>query len=221
RGRESSAGRVEITSSLRLIVAGRRFCGMKLVIVFYVNAQAGVRRKFCIARRKLFFVSIQEEIEWVVWIHVDQDQIRIVHEQLAEAETLVLVGHVISGANIFHGFGIRTAEDLNNVVAFNSYGDDLAFNMRRRQDLFEIKDQIVLLSFYARNFALLDQPAQFDAEEIHQTFYREMHGLDFLAVQAKFSVSGGNENPLGRERDVPFIMKLSLHFQMPLLDDDG
>ncbi len=115
-----------------------------------------------------------------------------------------------------------TAENLNNVVAFNSYGDDPAFNMGRRQDLFKIKDQIVLLSLYARNLALLDQPAQFDAEDIHQTFYREVHGLDFLAVQAKFSVSGGNENPLGRERDVPFIMKLSLHFQvLPLLNDDG
>jgi len=35
---------------------------------------------------------IQEEIEWILWIHVDEDQIRIVHEQLAEAETVVPVG---------------------------------------------------------------------------------------------------------------------------------
>src|SRR5258708_33065441 len=88
---------------------------MKLVIVFYIHAQAGVRREFCIARRKLFFVSIQEEIEWVILIHVDEDQIRIVHEQLAEAEAIVLVGHIISGADIFHRLGIRTAKNLNNV----------------------------------------------------------------------------------------------------------
>src|ERR1700737_1922443 len=100
---------------------------------------------------------IQEKIEWIIWIHVDEDQIRIVHGQLAEAETIVLVGHVISGADIFHRLGIRTAQNLNNLVAFNSYGNHLAFDMGRRQDLFKIKDQVVLLSLYARNLALLDQ----------------------------------------------------------------
>ena len=123
---------------------------MKLVIVFYEHAQARVRHNFCIARRKLFFVMIQEEIEWIIWIHVDEDQIRIVHDQLAEAETIVLVGHIISGADIFNRFDIRTAKNLNNVVAFNSYGDHLAFNMGRRQDLFKIKDQIVFLSLARR-----------------------------------------------------------------------
>ena len=102
---------------------------------------------------------IQEEIEWIIWIHVDEDQIRIVHDQLAEAETIVLVGHVISGANIFHWLGIRTAKNLNNLLAFHSYGDHLAFNMGRWQDLFKIKDQIVLLSLCARNLALFDQRA--------------------------------------------------------------
>src|SRR5712671_8049266 len=111
---------------------------------------------------------IQKEIERIFWIHVDDDQIRIVHDQLAEAETIVFVSHVVSSANIFHRLGIRTAENLNNVLAFESYGDHLALNMGRRQDLFKIKDQIVLLSLHARNLALLDQPAQFDAEDIHQ-----------------------------------------------------
>jgi len=64
---------------------------------------------------------IQEEIEWILWIHVDEDQIRIVHEQLAEAETVVPVGHVISGADIFHGLGIRPAEESesNSSVALS------------------------------------------------------------------------------------------------------
>src|ERR1019366_10370135 len=93
------AERFRTSISLRFVVAGRRFCGMKLVIVLYIDAQARVRRNFCIARRKLFFVMFQIEIEWIIWIHVDEDQIRIVHDQLAEAETIVLVGHVISGAN--------------------------------------------------------------------------------------------------------------------------
>src|SRR5258706_15986848 len=100
---------------------------------------------------------IQKEIERIFWIHVDDDQIRIVHDQLAEAETIVFVGHVISGANIFHRLGIRTAKNLNNVLAFNSYRDKLALNMGSRQYLFEIKNQIVPLSFHARNFSLFDQ----------------------------------------------------------------
>jgi len=53
---------------------------MKLVIVFYEHAQARVQRGFCIARRKLFFVMFQIEIEWITWIHVDEYQIRIVHD---------------------------------------------------------------------------------------------------------------------------------------------
>src|SRR5579864_56775 len=132
---------------------------MKLVIVFYIHSQAGVRRNFCIARRKLFFVVIQEEIEWIIWIHVDEDQIRIVHQQLAEAETIVLEGHVISRANIFHRLGIQTSKDLNNSLAFDSYRYHLAFNMGRRQDLLKIKDQIVLLSMHSRNLAFFDQRA--------------------------------------------------------------
>src|ERR1017187_3474044 len=102
---------------------------------------------------------IQEEIEWIIWIHVDEDQIRVAHDQLAKAEAIVLVGHVIPGADIFNRLDIRTAKNLNNFVTFNSYGHHLALNMRRRQDLFKIKDQIVLLSPHTRNFALLDQPA--------------------------------------------------------------
>src|ERR1700721_1003240 len=102
---------------------------------------------------------IQEEIERIIWIHVDEDQIRIVNDQLAEAETIVLVGHVIPRTDIFYWLSIRTAKNLNNFVTFNSYGDHLAFNMRRRQNLFKIKDQIVLLSLHTRNFPLLDQPA--------------------------------------------------------------
>src|SRR5487761_88472 len=98
-----------------------RFSGMKFVIVFYEYSQAKVRRNFCIARRKLFFVMVQEEIEWIGWFHVDKDQIRIVHELLAKSETIVLEGHVISSANIFHGFDIRIAKHLNNFLALNSY----------------------------------------------------------------------------------------------------
>ena len=51
------------STSLCLIVAGKRFCGMKLIIVSYMHARAGVHRGFCIACRKLFFVMIQEKIE--------------------------------------------------------------------------------------------------------------------------------------------------------------
>src|SRR5271169_432973 len=97
---------------------------------------------------------IQEEIEWIVWIHVDENQIRIVHDQLAKAETIVLVGHVISGADIFRRLGIRTAKNLDYLLALNAHGDHLAFNMGRRQDLFKIKDQIALLNPDTGNFAL-------------------------------------------------------------------
>src|SRR5882724_5074702 len=78
-------------SSLLFCVSGRRFCGMKLVKVFYEHAQAGVRCGFCIPRRKLFFVMFQIEIEWIIWIHVDENQVRIVHDQFIEAKTIIFV----------------------------------------------------------------------------------------------------------------------------------
>src|SRR5579864_8615601 len=130
---------------------------MQLVKVFNEHAQAGVQRNFGITRRELFFVMIQEEIEWIIWIHIDEDQIRVVHDQLAEAETIVLIGYVIPGAYIFHRLDIRAAKNLNNILAFHSYGDHLALDMGRGKDLFKIKDQIVLFSLHTRNFALLDQ----------------------------------------------------------------
>ena len=83
----------------RLVLVARvvcGFCGMQLVIVFYIYAQARLQRRFCVARRKLFFVMIQKEIQGIVGVHVDEDQIRIGHEQLAEAQTIAPEGHVIT-----------------------------------------------------------------------------------------------------------------------------
>jgi hypothetical protein len=45
--------------------------------------------------------------------------------------------------------------DPNVLTSANVLQNHLAFNMGRWQDLFKIKDQIVLLSLYARNFSLL------------------------------------------------------------------
>ena len=53
---------------------------MKLVEVFYEHAQAGVRRGFCVPRRKLFFVMLQIEIEWIIRVHIDKNQVHIVHD---------------------------------------------------------------------------------------------------------------------------------------------
>jgi hypothetical protein len=47
--RQSAAQRAErfrSSISLRFVVVGRRICGMKLVIVFHIHAQAGVWHKF-------------------------------------------------------------------------------------------------------------------------------------------------------------------------------
>ncbi len=63
--------------------------------------------------------------------------------------------------------------------------------------------------------------AHIDTEDIHQAFYWDMHCLDLLAVQLKFSVFGGTESPLHLERDVPLVVELSFHFQVPLLNPDG
>jgi hypothetical protein len=82
----------------------------------------------------------QKEIERIIWIHVDEDQIHIVHDQLAESETIISVGHVISGADIFHRPRIRPAKSLNNFLAFDSHRNHLAVNVGGRQDLFKIKD---------------------------------------------------------------------------------
>src|SRR5580704_19793609 len=102
---------------------------MKLVIVFYIHAQAGVPRKLRIACRKLLFVVIQKEIEWITLIHVDEHQIRIVHDQLTETYAIVFEGHVISSAYVFHRLVIGTPKNLNDFVAFHSYGDHLPFKM--------------------------------------------------------------------------------------------
>src|SRR5579859_3278705 len=112
----------ESRSGLKWLAAGsRNLCVTKLVVVFYVDAQATIRNKFSVSCRKLLFVMIQEEIESIVCIHVDKDQIRIVHDQLAEAQPIVPKRHVITGADIFHRLGIRTAKNLNNAGAFDSY----------------------------------------------------------------------------------------------------
>src|SRR5437870_190859 len=74
------SGMFRTPTSLLFIVSGRRFCKMKLVKIFYEHAQAGVQRGFCIPRRKLFLVMFQIEIEWIIWIHVDENQVRIVHD---------------------------------------------------------------------------------------------------------------------------------------------
>jgi hypothetical protein len=58
----------------------RRRYGMKFVVVLYIDPQAGVERGFCIGRCELFFVMFQIEIEWITGIHVDEDQIHIIHE---------------------------------------------------------------------------------------------------------------------------------------------
>jgi hypothetical protein len=76
---------------------------------------------------------------------------------LLEAETIVFVGHVISAADIFHRLAIRTTKNLNDLLALNSYGSHLAFNMGRRQHLLKVKDQIVLI-LNTRNFAPLINP---------------------------------------------------------------
>jgi hypothetical protein len=53
---------------------------MKLVEVFYEHAQAGVWCGFCIPRRKLSFVMFQIEIEWIIRVHIDKNQVHIVHD---------------------------------------------------------------------------------------------------------------------------------------------
>src|ERR1700674_3779638 len=90
---------------------------LEFVVVASVDAKTVLLRAFGIASDELLLVVIEIEIKGIARIHIDHNEVGIVHGEFAEAQFATAESHVIAG--LLDGEIRRPgfAEDLNNVVA--------------------------------------------------------------------------------------------------------
>ena len=160
---------------------------------------------------------IEKEIERIGRIHIDQGHLSVVHQHLSKLQPIFPKSHVVSRRHFTPGrhwqfpahlFAVahllvgQRAEGLNDVLPFQPNRGYCPVDVRGRQNLRGIEDEIVLICAQSLNLAVFDQIGDIDAQQTHQSFGGQMEGLDFLAVQADLTVGRGNETPVCFKRDI-------------------
>src|SRR2546423_319147 len=121
-------------------------------------------------------------------VHVNQDHVRVCHGELAEAKLISAVCHVIAWLRCLH----RTVpKGLHNPVSLNPDLRDTSFDVRRRQDLLRVEDQVISGGTNACNFFGADQICKLDAKQIHQSFHREVCRLYLVGMKPDLSFRRG------------------------------
>ena len=121
----------------------------KLVEVPQENAQLEIRPDFCVASGYLFPIVIQKKVHRIGRIHIVQNDVRIIHREPAETQSISPVRHVVC---VLQRCGRRRAsatKGLNNRVILNPYRGHFAVDVRRRQNLLQIQNQIVSFGLHA------------------------------------------------------------------------
>jgi hypothetical protein len=97
---------------------------------------------------ELDVVALQVEVEGVLRVLVDEGEVRVRHRQLAEAEVPTPEVHVVGVARVGQEAPPRRrprSEDLDDVVALDADGGDVAADARRRQHPLGIEDEVVVV----------------------------------------------------------------------------
>jgi hypothetical protein len=160
---------------------------VQLVVVTHVNAKPKARSFLRISRHELLAIVVEIEVERITGIHVDQNHVGVTHRQLPETKLIFAICHVIRCRHPLKP-ALLMANRLDDLTVLRVYLRHLSEDVRRRQNLLWIKNQIVLFHFHALYFSGLDQIGQIDTQHIEQSFHRKMQGFDLLRVQANLAV---------------------------------
>src|SRR5215472_8961656 len=150
---------------------------VQLIEVHHVHTQSKCWRGLDIPRRKLFAVMVEIEIKWVFRIGINQNQVRIAHCELAEAQHGAAISHKIARAGEM-SWASAISKHLNDLSIFDLYTGQLAANLWRRKNLLRVKDYVVFLRRDAADLLCVDQVRKFHAEEVHHALHRQMGGFN-------------------------------------------
>jgi len=117
--------------------------GCQLIVIADVCAQAEFQSRFRIPGDELFLIVVEIEVEGIARVHIDHDEIGVVHGEFAEAHIAVTKGYVIAGLLGGEVRGLGCAENLHDVATLNVHRRDFAEDVRGRKNLFRIEDQVV------------------------------------------------------------------------------
>src|SRR5262249_58431276 len=160
----------------------------------------------------LFFIVIKKEIEWIFGTIVDQHHVGIIHSELAEAQLSAAKCHIVSAALVK---GLRLCfrtKDHHQLVALYLDIAQLPSDLRRREQLFGVENQIVSLNSHSANLLGVDEFLYLYSQQVHQPLNRQMSSLDFLCLDAHFSIRSRAQRALSFERHVSFGIKFPLDF---------
>src|SRR4029077_20880304 len=113
------------------------------------------------------------------------------------------------------------AHHFDEVLAFDANGGDVSLNVRWRKNQAEVHDHIVAIGGDSRHLAGFDQSGQVDSESVHQPFHWKVQSLDFLCMQADFSVRSGTQSSRRLEGNISFIVELAVNFEAAFVDRHG
>lgn len=130
---------------------------------------------------------IEIKVEWVLRIHINEDQVCVIHRQLPKPQAIARIRHVIAAIQ-YPLPRSCVSKYLNNAIASEPNLSDLSLDVRRRQHLFWIDYQIIFIYADSRNFVRHDQPCDADTEQIHESFDREVQRFDVLRMYANSAV---------------------------------
>src|SRR5579871_128704 len=176
----------ELAGSAR--AAGSGGSVMELVVVAGVDAQSELGRGFRVSGDELVFVMIEEEIKRILRIHVEQSEVGVVHGELAEADIVVAIGHVVPSFPGSKRSAGNAAVFLNDVVALQPNASDLPANVRGGKDLLGVENEIIFVGGEAFDFPGIDQLGDVESEQVEQTFHRHMGSLHVAGVKADAAI---------------------------------
>lgn len=157
---------------------------------------------------------IEVEIEWVVWIHIDQYQIGVTHRELPKSELVSAIRHVIRCRESPVSRFRHITKSLDDLPRTNLHRCNTSFDMRGWQNLARIQHQVILLHLDSPNFARLNQICEVNAQKIHESLHGQMQRLNFVGVQKNLAIRSGAQRAVGFERNVPFAVELAFNFQV-------
>jgi hypothetical protein len=130
------------------------------------RAKTIFRSALRVSRDQLLLIVIQKEIEGIAQVHIDHDQVCIVHGEFSKTHLAVTKSNVIAGLLYRKVRGLLLAKDLNDLVALNANPSYLSLNMRWRQYLLRIEKQVIFVDRHAVNVFGVDQAIQINSQQI-------------------------------------------------------
>ena len=187
---------------------------LKFVVVAGVGSETKLRRALGIPGDQLVLIVVEKKVEGIARIHVDHDEVSVVHGEFAEAHIAVAERHVV--ASLFGGKAgtLRGAEGENDFVAANVNRSDFSLYAGCGEDLLCIENEIVFFDGDALDFFGVDETADIDAEQIQKTFHGQVSGFDVVGANPDTTVGFGGESSGGFKRDVGFLRELAFHDEL-------